>query len=92
MNKIDLNLLEKVAELRGTPLGAYNIRKNGQGVERHSTENVTIIPKTDKPGIDIIVKPNTKGENVHIPVIVTEAGVQDMYIMILKLEKMQMLL
>lgn len=62
MNKIDLNLLEKVAELRGTPLGAYNIRKNGQGVERHSTENVTIIPKTDKPGIDIIVKPNTKGE------------------------------
>ena len=50
MNKIDLNLLEKVAELRGTPLGAYNIRKNGQGVERHSTENVTIIPKTDKPG------------------------------------------
>ena len=78
MNKTDLNLLEKVAELRGTPLGAYNIRKNGQGVERHSTENVTIIPKTDKPGIDIIVKPNTKGENVHIPVIVTEAGVQDM--------------
>ena len=48
MNKIDLNLLEKVAELRGTPLGAYNIRKNGQGVERHSTENVTIIPKNIK--------------------------------------------
>ncbi len=45
----------------GNPiLGAFNIRKNGEGIERRSTKDVDIIPKTDKPGIDIIVKPNSK--------------------------------
>lgn len=78
MNKTDYNLLESIADMHGIPTaGAYNIRKNGQGVERHSTENITIEPKKDKPGIDIIVKPGTKGEKVHIPVIVTETGVDD---------------
>lgn len=78
MNKTDYNLLESIADMHGIPTaGAYNIRKNGQGVERHSTENITIAPKTDKPGIDIIVKPGTKGERVHIPVIVTETGIDD---------------
>lgn len=78
MNKIDYNLLESIADMHGIPTaGAYNIRKNGQGVERHSTENITIEPKKDKPGIDIIVKPGTKGERVHIPVIVTETGIDD---------------
>lgn len=78
MNKTDYNLLESIADMHGIPTaGAYNIRKNGQGVERHSTENITIEPKKDKPGIDIIVKPGTKGERVHIPVIVTETGVDD---------------
>lgn len=78
MNKTDYSLLESIADMHGIPTaGAYNIRKNGQGVERHSTENVTIEPKKDKPGIDIIVKPGTKGEKIHIPVIVTETGVDD---------------
>lgn len=78
MNKTDYNLLESIADMHGIPtVGAYNIRKNGQGVERHSTENITIEPKKDKPGIDIIVKPGTKGERVHIPVIVTETGIDD---------------
>lgn len=78
MNKTDYNLLESIADMHGIPTaGAYNIRKNGQGVERHSTENITIEPKKDKPGIDIIVKPGTKGERVHIPVIVTETGIDD---------------
>lgn len=78
MNKTDYNLLESIADMHGIPTaGAYNIRKNGQGVERHSTENITIEPKKDKPGIDIIVKPGTKGEKVHIPVIVTETGIDD---------------
>ena len=54
---------------------AYNIRKNGEGVERHSSENIEIIPKTDKPGIDIKIKPGTKAEKVHIPVIITKEGV-----------------
>lgn len=79
MNKTDYNLLESIADMHGIPTaGAYNIRKNGQGVERHSTENITIEPKKDKPGINIIVKPGTKGERVHIPVILTETGIDDL--------------
>lgn len=79
MNKTDYILLESIADMHGIPTaGAYNIRKNGQGVERHSTENITIEPKKDKPGIDIIVKPGTKGERVHIPVILTETGIDDL--------------
>lgn len=56
---------------------AVNIRKNGEGVERHVTENIDIIGKKDKPGIDVIIKPNTKGESVKIPVIVTDEGMND---------------
>ncbi len=78
MNKTELHMLEAVADLHGVPQGAYNIRKNGKGVERQSTANINIEPKTDKPGIDIIVKPGTKNESVHIPVIITEAGVEDL--------------
>lgn len=78
MNSIDRNMLETVASLHETPQGAYNIRKNGQGVERRSTENITISPKEDKPGIDIIIKPGTKNESVHIPVIITETGISDL--------------
>lgn len=78
MNKIDKNMLQTVADLHGTPQGAYNIRKNGEGIERRSTENIIIEPKADKPGIDITIKPGTKNESVHIPVIITETGVDDL--------------
>lgn len=78
MDKTDLHMLEAVADLHGIPQGAYNIRKNGAGVERRSSANITIEQKTDKPGIDIIVKPGTKNESVHIPVIITETGVDDL--------------
>ncbi len=78
MNKTELHMLEAVADLHGVPQGAYNIRKNGEGVERRSSANIIIEPKADKPGIDIIVKPGTKNECVHIPVIITEAGVDDL--------------
>lgn len=79
MDKIDFSILGKIADMTEIPtVGAYNIRKNGLGVERHSTENIEIIPKTDKPGIDIRIKPGTKAEKVHIPVIITKEGVNDM--------------
>ncbi len=78
MNKTELHMLEAVADLHGVPQGAYNIRKNGEGVERQSSANIIIEPKKDKPGIDIIVKPGTKNESVHIPVIITESGVDDL--------------
>lgn len=78
MTKIDAALLREVAELEETPKGAYNIRKNGQLDSRSSTANIEITSKTDKPGIDIHIKPGTRNESVHIPVIITETGMSDM--------------
>lgn len=78
MEKIDSALLEEIAGIHEIPVGAYNIRKNGEGFSRNSTENIEIVQKTDKAGIDIIIAPNTKNESVHIPVIITESGINDL--------------
>lgn len=75
--EMDKELLSEISDYDGLRKGAYNIRKNGKGIERKVTENVNIVPKTDKPGIDIFVKENTKFEFVHIPVILTESGLKD---------------
>ena len=72
MNNIELDLLKMIADIEGTPKGAYNIRANGKLDSRAVTENIDIKTKTDKPGIDIIISPGTKGETVHIPVIISE--------------------
>ena len=77
LNDTDEGLLEEISGLEKLKDGAYNIRKNGQGIERKITENVNIITKQDKPGINIYVKENTKFEIVHIPVIITESGLKD---------------
>jgi Fe-S cluster assembly scaffold protein SufB len=77
LDAVDKALLETIAGLHEIPRGAYNIRKNGSGISRNTTANIDIIPKKDKPGIDIIVRPNTKGESVHIPVIVSTEGIED---------------
>lgn len=60
MDKIEKDLLKTIADIEQVPMGAYNIRENGKGVARNTTVNIDIVTKTDKPGIDIIVKPNTK--------------------------------
>lgn len=79
MEQMEKNLLKTVADISGfMPGSAFSLRKNGAGVERHSTEHVKILAKTDKPGIDIIVDANTVGESIHIPVILTDSGIQDM--------------
>jgi len=77
MDNIDKELLKTISNFSANIQGAYNIRKNGAGVERKVTENVNIVTKTDVSGIDIIVKENTKKENVHIPVIITKSGLTD---------------
>ena len=77
MEKLDLELLMKIADLHGIPEGSYNIRKNGKSLGRASTEDVEIVPKTDKDGINIIVKAGVKGKSVHIPVILTAGDMLD---------------
>ena len=78
MNTIDTDLLYKIANMKGNPKGAFNIRKNGKLEARQNSEFIEIVTKTDKPGIDIRIRPYTKGEQVHIPVILTESGLSDM--------------
>lgn len=77
LSPIDEGLLAEIANIHGMPKGAFNIRKDGQLVERHSSANIEIATKTDNPGIDITIAPGTKGETVFIPVIVTQSGLKD---------------
>ncbi len=75
---LEKNLLKQIADIEKMPIGAYNIRENGKKMARNTTANIDIITKEDKPGIDIIIKPNTKGESIHIPVILTQGGLKDL--------------
>lgn len=77
MDSIQERILEEVADLHGVPEGAYNIRSNGQTAGRNTTANIDIVTKTDKPGIDIRIKPGTKHESVHIPVVLSESGIKE---------------
>ena len=77
--EIDRALLEKIADLIGKPVGAFNIRKDSGCDGRQSTEHIEITSKTDgKAGIDIRIKDGTKGETCHIPVIITKSGLSEM--------------
>lgn len=77
LTTIDQQLLEQIADLHGMPRGAFNIRKDGQLVERSSSAHITIEAFTDKQGIKISIAPGTKNETVHIPVIITKTGMTD---------------
>ncbi len=77
MDDIQKRLLAEVADLHEVPEGAYNIRANGEGAGRRSTENIEIVTKADKPGIDIHIKDNTVHESVHIPVIISRTGLTE---------------
>lgn len=78
MDEIQKNLLEQIAGLHEMPAGAYNIRANGQSIDRSTTAHIDIVTKEDKQGIDIIIKPGTKKESVHIPVLLSQSGLTEM--------------
>ena len=78
LDEIQKRLLREIADLHAVPEGAYNIRSNSQMAGRRSTANIEITSKTDVSGMDIRIAPFTKNESVHIPVIITEAGVNDL--------------
>ncbi|MBE5922583.1 MAG: SufD family Fe-S cluster assembly protein [Lachnospiraceae bacterium] len=77
MDQIQLNLLEEVAGLHAIPKGAYNIRANGATAGRSTTENIDIVTREDNKGIEIYIKPGTKKESLHMPVIISEAGISE---------------
>ena len=78
IDKVDAELLAKIADMLGKPVGAFNIRKDSTCDSRGNSENITISPRTDgKEGIDVKVRPGTKGEACHIPVIITKTGLSE---------------
>ena len=78
MDSITQMLLEQTSDLHDIPQGAYNIRKDGKLLSRNCNEQIQIVSKTDKDGIDIIIAPNTRNQSVHIPVIITQGGLNDL--------------
>ena len=77
MDVIQQELLTQVAGLHEVPEGAYNIRANGEMAGRNTTANIDIITKEDRSGIDIRIKPGTKSESVHIPVVLSKSGLKE---------------
>ena len=77
LDNIQKQILAEVADLHTVPEGAYNIRANGQTAARNSTANIDIVPKADGTGIDIHIKPGTRHESVHIPVVLSESGLKE---------------
>jgi Fe-S cluster assembly scaffold protein SufB len=80
MSKLDavqMQLLREVADLHEIPEGAYNLRSNGESAGRRSTEHIEIVSKTEGSGIDIHIKPGTKNESVHIPVVLSQSGLKE---------------
>ena len=77
MDAIQMQLLQEVAGLHEIPEGAYNIRANGEAAGRQSTANIEITSKENGSGIDIRIKPGTKHESVHIPVVLSESGLKE---------------
>ena len=77
LDEIQKQLIAEVADLHDVPKGAYNFRVNSQLAGRHTTANIDINSKENGTGIDIFIKPNTKNESVHIPVVVSASGIKE---------------
>ena len=77
MDEIKKRLLLEVADLHDIPEGAYNIRADGQSAGRRSSANIMITPKPNGSGLEIDIRPGTKNESVHIPVVMTQSGLKE---------------
>ena len=77
LDSIQKRLIEEIADLHSVPAGAYNFRANSQLAGRNSTANIDIVSKPEGNGIDIHIKPGTKNESVHIPVVLSESGIRE---------------
>lgn len=78
MNEISKQIIEAVSDFSESFRGAFNIREDGKCVGRQSSKNIQILPKKDKPGLDIIISPETDGESVYIPACVTHGNEDDL--------------
>ena len=77
LDPIQKRLIEEIADLHEVPVGAYNFRANSKLAGRNTTANIDITSKEDGSGIDIKIKPGTKNESVHIPVVISASGIKE---------------
>ena len=78
MDEITESLLRQISDWDGKFKGAYNIRVDGTCAGRQSSDNISILNKEDNPGLEIHIRPGTKGESVSIPACVTHGNVDDL--------------
>ena len=78
LDSIKENLLQQVADIHEIPAGAYSLRVDGETHSSRSSENIEIVKKQDKPGIDIYIKAGTKKESLHIPVLLAKSGLKEL--------------
>ena len=77
LDAIQKRLIEEIADLHSVPEGAYNFRANSRLAGRNTTANIDIVSKENGSGIDIHIRPGTKNESVHIPVVLSESGIKE---------------
>ncbi len=77
LDDIQKSMMAEIADLTDVPAGAYNFRVNSELAGRSTTDNINIVTKESLPGIDIFIKPNTKNESVHIPVVISDSGIKE---------------
>ena len=76
---ITQDLLKTVAGFDGAFEGAYNIREDSGCAGRRSTDNIELKPHREGlPGLEVHIKPGTRGEKVFIPAVVTHGAVNDL--------------
>lgn len=79
LNNVTNDVLNVIDSYGFKQEGAYNLRLNGMAVCHGDSRHIQIVKKEDKPGIDIHISGEAKQEQVHIPVVMTEAGVDVVY-------------
>ena len=77
MNKVEDKLLSELDQSKYEEADAYNIRVDGKSTRRKVSPYIEIESKTDKNGINVYIKDDTKFGIVHIPVLLTKSGLKD---------------
>ncbi len=77
LDQITEKILKQIDESGFRQEGAFNLRHNGTALCHGDSEHIKIKKKEDKPGIDVYIDGDAKGEQVHIPVVVDASGMTD---------------
>lgn len=79
LDKVTQDVLKVIDSYGFKQEGAYNLRLNGMAVCHGDSRHINIVKKEDKPGIDIHISGEAKNEQVHIPVVMSQEGVDIVY-------------